>query len=253
MPALPLGPIADRARTNPEDLALLDSATSRTWAQVSAELAVAATAMLEAAPEAHQRWGVLGDNSLHTLIGHSAGLMAGVGTVAVSRQLTLRELADQIDDAHMTGLITGPGGAAASMEALEQGLVKVVVLHSTAKPTTVPAGLVMWDDWISSHSALADFPVRPASPVMVYTSGTTGRARGTETRWVLAPCSTSGEYLDKLRERAQFPAGPAHRGRPAAAQRPARRRASLLARRDCCGPRQVRGRRSTASHSGARR
>jgi hypothetical protein len=73
MPALPLGPIADRARTAPDDLALLDSATSRTWAQVSAELAIVATAMLEAAPETHQRWGVLGDNTLHTLVGHSAG------------------------------------------------------------------------------------------------------------------------------------------------------------------------------------
>mgnify|MGYP000011044470 FL=1 len=208
MPALPLGPIADRARTTPDELALVDSSSTRTWAQAAAELAIAASAMLEAAPETQQRWGVLGDNTLHTILGHSAGLMAGVGTVAGSRQLTLRALADQIDDAHMTGLITGPGGAAASMEALEQGLVKVVVLHSTAKPTTVPDGLVMWDEWIASHAALSDFPVRPASPVMVYTSGTTGRARGTATRWVLAPCATSGEYLDKLRERAQFPAGP---------------------------------------------
>ncbi|MGI9136365.1 MAG: AMP-binding protein, partial [Candidatus Nanopelagicales bacterium] len=119
MPALPLGPIADRARTTPDELARVDSASSRTWAQVATELAIAASAMLETAPEAQQRWGVLGDITLHTILGHSAGLMAGVGTVAVSRQLTLRELADQIDDAHMTGLITGPGGAAASMEALE--------------------------------------------------------------------------------------------------------------------------------------
>ena len=42
---------------------------------------------------------------------------------------------------------------------------------------------------------------------MVYTSGTTGRARGTQTRWVLAPVETHRQYLDKLRERAQFPDG----------------------------------------------
>ena len=42
---------------------------------------------------------------------------------------------------------------------------------------------------------------------MVYTSGTTGRARGTETRWVLAPVETSDDYLRVLRERAQFPPG----------------------------------------------
>ena len=43
---------------------------------------------------------------------------------------------------------------------------------------------------------------------MVYTSGTTGRARGTETRWVLAPVETSDDYVRVLRERAQFPRGP---------------------------------------------
>ncbi len=42
---------------------------------------------------------------------------------------------------------------------------------------------------------------------MVYTSGTTGRARGTQTRWVLAPVETHREDLAKLRERAQFPEG----------------------------------------------
>jgi long-chain acyl-CoA synthetase len=42
---------------------------------------------------------------------------------------------------------------------------------------------------------------------MVYTSGTTGRARGTQTRWVIAPVETHLDYLAALRERAQFPEG----------------------------------------------
>jgi long-chain acyl-CoA synthetase len=42
---------------------------------------------------------------------------------------------------------------------------------------------------------------------MVYTSGTTGRARGTQTRWVLGPVVDHQEYVGRLRERAQFPEG----------------------------------------------
>jgi long-chain acyl-CoA synthetase len=171
--------------------------------------------MLAVAPDPDTRWGILGDNAAPTLLAHAAGLLAGVGTVAISRQLTLRELADQIQDAHIVGLVAGAGGAAVAVEALAAGLVAAVVLHSCEVPTGAPGGAVSWDAWIAEstkadefHVRPAEFQVRPPRPVMVYTSGTTGRARGTETRWVLAPVETSEDYLRVLRERAQFPPGP---------------------------------------------
>jgi acyl-CoA synthetase (AMP-forming)/AMP-acid ligase II len=204
---LPLGPIADVARSAPDSVALVDAASERTWAEVAAEIRAASAAMLAAAPDPDQRWGVLGDNASPTLIAHAAALLAGVGTVAVSRQLTLPELADQVQDSSMVGLVAGPGGAATAVAALESGLVSTVVLHSGASVPSTPAGVVQWDAWIASATAPADFPDRPARPAMVYTSGTTGRARGTQTRWVLAPVRTHREYLDALRARAQFPEG----------------------------------------------
>ena len=208
MAPLPLGPIAEQATTAPDVTALTDGTATLTWAQSAAVVQSAAAAMLGQAPDPDQRWGVLGDNAIFTIVAHSAGLLAGVGTVAISRQLTLREITDQIQDAGIVALITGSGGAAVSLEALRAGLVNTVVIHSTAVPADAPAGAIGWDDWIRTAPVLYDFPARPASPVMVYTSGTTGRARGTQTRWVLAPVHTAGQYLDKLRERAQFPPGP---------------------------------------------
>ncbi len=208
MSDLPLGPIAVQALTDPEGIALVDAASVRTWGAVDRELQQVASQLLALSPDPDSRWGVLGDNASQTLIAHSAGLLAGVGTVAISRQLTLREIADQIEDAHIIGLVTGPGGASSAIAALEAGLVSQVVLHSTPLPQAAPAGLIAWDDWVAAAVVIDDFPTRPARPIMVYTSGTTGRARGTETRWVLAKASTSGDYLDKLRERAQFPQGP---------------------------------------------
>ncbi len=204
MADLPLGPIA---ATDPEGIALVDGLSIRTWADAAAELRSAASAMLAGAPDPEQRWGILGDNASPTLLAHAAGLMAGVGTVAVSRQLTLPELRDQIEDAEMVGLVTGPGGAATAVAALEAGLVNTVVLHSGATATSDHPGLLTWDDWLACAPAGVDFPDRPACPTMVYTSGTTGRARGTQTRWVLAQVEGHLQYLDKLRERAQFPDG----------------------------------------------
>ena len=207
MADLPLGPIAEIAAIDPDGVALVDGASIRTWTDVAAELRAAASAMLAGAPDPDQRWGVLGDNASPTLLAHAAGLMAGVGTVAVSRQLTLPELSDQVEDSTMVGLIAGPGGAATAVAALEAGLVTTVVVHSGADVTSSHPGLVTWEEWLAAAPVTEDFPDRPARPAMVYTSGTTGRARGTQTRWVLAPVETHRQYLDKLRERAQFPEG----------------------------------------------
>ena len=121
MADLPLGPIAEMAATDPSGIALVDGSSVRTWTEVEAELRAAAAAMLAGSPDPDQRWGVLGDNASPTLLAHAAGLMAGVGTVAVSRQLTLPELSDQVADSTMVGLIAGPGGAATAVAALEAG------------------------------------------------------------------------------------------------------------------------------------
>ena len=122
MAPLPLGPIAEQATTAPDVTALTDGTATLTWAQSAAVVQSAAAAMLGQAPDPDQRWGVLGDNAIFTIVAHSAGLLAGVGTVAISRQLTLREITDQIQDAGIVALITGSGGAAVSLEALRAGL-----------------------------------------------------------------------------------------------------------------------------------
>lgn len=205
--ALPLGPIAEATARDPDGPAVIDALSVRSWSHVSAEITSVAAAMLAGAPDPDQRWGVLGDNVAPTLLAHAAGLLAGVGMVAVSRQLTLSELADQIEDASMVGLVAGPSGAGTAAAALAAGLVRTVVLHSGASVDGADPGIVSWDDWTAGAPPPAGFPDRPARPAMVYTSGTTGRARGTQTRWVLAPVGTHREYLTRLRERAQFPEG----------------------------------------------
>lgn len=204
---LPLGPIADAMDRDPDGVALVDDRGVRSWSQVVAELRGAGAALLAGAPDPDQRWGVMGDNAAPTLVAHAASVLAGVGAVALSRQLTLPELADQVEDASIVGVIAGPGSVATAVSALEAGLIGTVVLHSGASTDSRTAGIVAWEDWVRAP-APTSWPDRPARPAMVYTSGTTGRARGTQTRWVLAPVRDHRDYLARLRERAQFPEGP---------------------------------------------
>jgi long-chain acyl-CoA synthetase len=49
---------------------------------------------------------------------------------------------------------------------------------------------------------------RPPRPLLVYTSGTTGRARGAEVRWTVTLPSTAAEYVAAITAESGFPPGP---------------------------------------------
>lgn len=66
-----------------------------------------------------------------------------------------------------------------------------------------------WDEWISATPAEVDLASRPARPLMVYTSGTTGRPRATSVTWVPPnPARSALDYLTSLASRSGFPDGP---------------------------------------------
>lgn len=198
-----LPPLDRRAHETPDEPALVDDREVLSWSGLADQVARASARLLEIAPGPDDRVAVLGDNAIPTLVAHLAGLRAGVGTVAASRQLTVGELVDQITDARATGIIAGPAGAYAALEAgRELGLP--VVLHGT--PATGHA--FGWEQWLARMPVPAVPTDRPARPPLVYTSGTTGRARGTEVRWVSDPAADSAAYLTAVAARPGFPPGP---------------------------------------------
>ena len=221
MADLPLGPIADAAERDPAGVALVDAGSVRTWTQVAAELSGAASAMLAGAPDPDQRWGVLGDNASPTLLAHAAGLMAGVGTVAVSRQLTLPELTDQVEDSAMVGLVAGPGGAATAVAALEAGLVGTVVLHSGADLDLDPS----WPDDVGGLDRLGAGPRRRPRPPGASGDGLHVRHHGPGSRHPDQVGAGPGGEPSRVPRPAPragaVPGGPAHRRGSPAAQRPA--------------------------------
>lgn len=101
-------PLDRRAQETPEEPALTDDLGVLSWSGLADQVARAAARLLEIAPGPGDRIAVLGDNAIPTLVAHLAGLRAGVGTVATSRNLTSGELVDQIIDAGVTGIVAGP-------------------------------------------------------------------------------------------------------------------------------------------------
>ncbi len=203
-----LGGIAARAVDTPDVVALTDGTVTMTWREVAAAVTAAGGRLQEATRRSpRSRVGVCSENTVHTLIVHAAGLATGVGTVALSRHGSAREVRQQVEDTACHTVVAGPSGIEALRVAREEGLSlgQVVVQGHSARGDEMG-----WDEWLRAEPAARDVePARPANPPLVFTSGTTGRARATQVRWVAeAGRLSSHQFLCQVAARSGFPPGP---------------------------------------------
>ncbi|MPQ96536.1 AMP-binding protein [Modestobacter sp. I12A-02628] len=196
--------VGARADDSPDGPGLADDTVRLTWREVARHLDAVGGELLAVAPGPDARVAVTGENTAATLLTHAAGILTGVGTVAVSRQLTAAEMADQFRDAGVVAAVTGPAGLAATVAAARATGVRTVVVHGT----DAPAGTTPWAAWTGSARTVPATTDRPARPPLVYTSGTTGRARGTTVRWAPSTVTDAAGYAALLAGRSGFPPGP---------------------------------------------
>ena len=191
------------AAERPDQVAVRDEAKALGWAELDDRLNRIANGLnsLDLGPS--RRIAVFAENSVETALANLGGLIGGTSVVPVNFHLTAPEAAYILGDSEARVLFVGPETAERGVEAAAESGVHTVIGWGCGGEVTA------WDDWLVAQSG--DEPpggLRPL-PNLLYTSGTTGRPKGTELPpTMFAGGATVAEHLAKLAENPMGDFGP---------------------------------------------
>ena len=150
-----------------------------------------------------KRVAVYAENAAQTALAHLGALLGGASTVPVNFHLTVDETAYILEDSESKVLFVGPETLERGVAAAKQAGVETVVGWRCPPHPDV----IDWDAWLaSSVPGAPSLDIEPR-PNLLYTSGTTGRPKGTELPpTMFAGGRTMAEHLEGLKANrfAQF-------------------------------------------------
>lgn len=185
------------AAERPTEIALRDPYRAMTWAEVDAALDRVANALRAADLGPAHRIAVFAENAGETALAHLGGLIAGASTVPVNFHLTADETAYILADSRTSVLFVGPETLERGVAAARQAGVGTVVAWRC--PAT--GGVLDWDEWLAAAPAGEASLDAVPRPNLLYTSGTTGKPKGTELPpTMFAGGSTVAEHLEALKK-----------------------------------------------------
>ena len=186
---------AELAIARPYEYALADGDRTFTWSELNTTLNRTANQIIDA-NLGTARVAVFGENAAETAIAHLGCLLGGASTVPVNFHLTAAETAYILADSSTSILFVGPETAARGLEAARLAGIDTVVGWGDGLPSDVEP----WDTWLANGRD--DNPpcdIRPR-PNLLYTSGTTGRPKGTELPpTMFAGGETMDDHLEALK------------------------------------------------------
>jgi long-chain acyl-CoA synthetase len=153
---------------------------------------------------ADRRVAVYAENSAETAIAHIAAILAGASAVPVNFHLRAEEAAYIIADADCRVVLTGPENAERAVAAAGLG-VPVVAWRTPDAPPSVRS----WTDLLAAAPATEPPTDSRPLPNLLYTSGTTGRPKGTELPPdMFAAGADVAEYVRNLKQNPLAVIGP---------------------------------------------
>ncbi|TCS34365.1 acyl-CoA synthetase (AMP-forming)/AMP-acid ligase II [Paucimonas lemoignei] len=193
----PLGPLLRRhAETKPEKFAFRDSRTSVSYGELEPITANLAGHLQDAGIEPGDCVALFLPNSVEWVEACLGTVRAGAVSVPISYDATLHEVAYRISDANCKAIITSNERAelVAKLQA-EHPHLKTVILTDRGDTTAASAGCLRFAALCRNapRSAPRDLETIDEPSFIVYTSGTTGRAKGVllsqrSMLWVTAAC-----------------------------------------------------------------
>ncbi len=189
------------AAKDPSAVALRDPFAALTWAEVDTTLNRCANRLLGSDLGSDRRVAVFAENANETALAHLGGLIGGASTVPVNFHLTAPEAAYILGDSGARIVFAGAATAERAIAAAaEVGIDEVVVWGADA-----PEGATAWVDWLAGGADENPPESTRPRPNLLYTSGTTGRPKGTELPpTMFAGGDTIAEHLENLRATNRF-------------------------------------------------
>ena len=185
------------AKENSWQIAIRDEKDSLKWSEVDETLNQVTNRLLNMDLGRERRVAIFAENSVETGLAHLGGLLAGASTVPVNFHLTAEETAYILKDSDTKVLFLGSETAQRGLEAAKQaGVSEVVIWGDTEKSETE---FETWKDWLAQSSK--EDPTTDIKPLphLLYTSGTTGRPKGTDLPpTMFAGGETVAEHIEAL-------------------------------------------------------
>jgi len=195
MPAFASQLAADR----PHEIAVRDPDKTMTWAEVGDVLNRVANNVLSRDLGSSRRVAVFAENAAETALAHLGSLLGSASTVPVNFHLTADEAAYILVDSDARIVFVGP-------ETVDRGVTAVAIARAEGRDIELvgwgvdTAGVTPWREWLAAGDP-GDPPldVKPRANLL-YTSGTTGRPKGTELPpTMFAGGSTMAEHLEAMK------------------------------------------------------